>query len=179
MTVYLDHAATTPLRPEAASAMQEWLDERFGNPSGSHSVARTARAAVEEAREEVAAALGVAPGEVVLTSGGTEADNLAIAGVLARRPGPVVTSAVEHHAVLHGAAHFAHAAGTEHRIVPVGPDGVIDLDALEAALDPSVSVVSVMLVNNEVGTIQPLGEVAARVRRLAPGARLHTDAVQA
>lgn len=170
---YLDHAATTPLRAEALDAMLPFLTEQFGNPSGSHSVSRAARAAVDEARDAVAEALGCQPGEVVFTGGGTEADNLALAGVVARRGGTVVCSAVEHHAVLHA----TKALGG--RTVPVGSDGVVDLDALAAALDDGVSVVSVMLANNEVGVIQPLAEVAAVVARRAPNAMLHTDAVQA
>ncbi|MDP9074539.1 MAG: cysteine desulfurase [Actinomycetota bacterium] len=180
MPAYLDHAATTPLRPEAVAAMLPWLTERFGNPSGSHAVARAARMAIDDARDLAADALGVAPGGIVFTGGGTEADNLAILGVLARRPGVVVCSAVEHHAVLHAAdAAVAGGSATERRVVPVHPDGAIDLDALAGALDPAVSVVSVMLANNEVGTIQPLRAVARLVRRLAPQAVLHTDAVQA
>ncbi|HLY82859.1 MAG TPA: cysteine desulfurase family protein [Acidimicrobiales bacterium] len=176
MPAYLDHAATTPLCPQAAEAMLPWLTERFGNPSGSHSVARAARAAVDDARDVVAACLGVDPGGVVFTGGGTEADNLAILGAHARRGGSVVCTAVEHHAVLHASE---AAAGDRTRIVPVGADGVIDLDALAAVLDADVSVVSVMLVNNEVGTIQPLADVARLVRRHARRAVLHTDAVQA
>ena len=163
MPTYLDHAATTPLRPETAAAMLPWLTERFGNPSGSHAVSRAARAAIDDAREVAAGALGVDPGGVVFTGGGTEADNLAILGRLGRRPGVVVCSAIEHHAVLHAAQAAAAAGGPapEWRVVPVHPDGTIDLDALAGLLDPSVSVVSVMLVNNEIGTIQPLGPVAA------------------
>lgn len=173
LLAYLDHAATTPLRPEALEAMLPFLTEQFGNPSGSHAVSRAARAAVDEARDVVAAALGCEPGEVVFTGGGTEADNLALAGVVARRHGSVVCSAVEHHAVLHATrALFG-------RVVGVLPDGVVDLAELADALDEGVSVVSVMLANNEVGTIQPLAEVAALVRRAAPNAVLHTDAVQA
>jgi cysteine desulfurase len=160
--------------------MLPWITERFGNPSGSHAVSRQARAAVDDARDLVAAALGVDPGGVIFTGGGTEADNLAIAGVLARRPGSVVCSAAEHHAVLH-AAYAARSTGlaTEVREVPVLPDGTLDLDRLAEALDAGVSVVSVMLANNEVGTIQPLAPIARLVRRHAPGAVLHTDAVQA
>ncbi|MGH9178634.1 MAG: cysteine desulfurase family protein [Acidimicrobiales bacterium] len=170
---YLDHAATTPLRPEALEAMLPFLTEHFGNPSGSHTVSRTARRAVDEARDTVAGGLGCEPGEVVFTGGGTEADNLAITGVVARRGGTAVCSAVEHHAVLHTTADL------EGRIVAVDGSGVIDLDALAAALDPRVAVVSVMLANNEVGTVQPLSEVVEVVRRHAPGAVVHTDAVQA
>ncbi len=182
MAAYLDHAATTPMRPEASAAMLPWLTERFGNPSGSHAVARAARAAIDDARDIAAEALGVAPGGIIFTGGGTESDNLAIMGVLARRPagGAVVCSAIEHHAVLH-AAQAAVAAGqaTGCRIVPVHPDGTVDLDRLADALDPTVTVVSIMLANNEVGVIQALAPVARLVRRRAPGAVIHTDAVQA
>lgn len=174
VSAYLDHAATTPVRPEAAAAMLPWLTERFGNPSGSHRVARAARLALDEARDSVAADLGMAPGGVIFTASGTEADNLAILGVVARRPGPVVTTAGEHHAVLHAAA----AAGVEVRYVALGADGTVDLEALAAALDPEVSVVSVMAVNNEVGSINPLDQVAAVVQRRAPNAVVHADAVQ-
>lgn len=166
---YLDHAATTPLRPEAAEAMRPFLDGRFGNPSGSHAVARAAKAALEDARDEVAACLGCRPAEVVFTGGGTEADNLAVVGV----GGESVCSAIEHHAVLHA----VQALGG--RTVPVDGDGIVDLEALAAVLDDNVSLVSVMLANNEVGTVQPLAEVIELVRRRAPQAVVHTDAVQA
>ena len=173
MTVYLDHAATTPLRAEVLDAMLPFLAGHFGNPSGSHAVSRAARTAVDEARDVVAGCLGCEPGEVIFTGSGTEADNLALAGVVARRPGRVVCSTIEHHAVLHA----AHALQGD--VVPVHPTGLVDLDALAAVLGADVSVVSVMLANNEIGVIQPLDEVAAVVRRHAPEAVLHTDAVQA
>ncbi len=181
--VYLDHAATTPMRPSAVAAMRPFLTEQFANPSGAHAPARAARAALEEAREVLAACLGAAPGEVVLTGSGTEADNLAVEGVVraARAEGRddgVVTCAFEHKAVL-AAADRLEAEGSTVRRVPATLAGTVDLDALAAALDPSVAVVSVMLVNNEVGTIQPLAEVAALVSERAPRAVLHTDAVQA
>jgi cysteine desulfurase len=175
---YLDHAATTPMRPEAVEAMLPYLSEQFANPSGSHRAARRARAAVDEARDVVAAALGCDAGEVVFTGCGTESDNTAIRGVLARRGGVAVCPAAEHHAVLH----VVEATGGR----VVGTDGLARVrpDELAAALEPDpargpVSVVSVMAVNNEVGAIQPLGPVAELVRRRAPGAVLHTDAVQA
>ena len=174
MPAYLDNAATTPMRPEAVEAMLPFLTERFGNPSGAHAVSREARKALDEARDTVAQCLGARPAEVVFTGGGTEADNLAILGALAVRPGPTVCSAVEHHAVLHA----CEVAG-DNRLAPVDGNGVVDLDALAALLDPSVSSVSVMLANNEVGTIQPLGDVVRLVRELSPDAVLHTDAVQA
>jgi cysteine desulfurase len=169
---YLDHAATTPLRPEARAAMLEWLDGRFGNPSGAHAVARRARQAIDEARDAVAAVVGCRPDEVVFTSGGTEADNLAVRGVHAARPGPVACSAVEHEAVLRP---VDAVGGTT---VPVGRDGLVDIDAL-AGLDPATTLVSVMTANNEVGSIQPVAAVVEAVRRRVPGAAVHTDAVQA
>lgn len=171
--VYLDHAATTPMRPEAVEAMLPFLTERFANPSGSHRAARDARRALDEARDVIASALGVAPGGVVFTGCGTEADNAAIAGSVRRHGGRAVCQATEHHAVLHLVEHLGGSV--------VGVDGVgrIALDELEATLDDDVSVVSVMAVNNEVGTIQPLAEVSALVRTRAPRAYLHTDAVQA
>ncbi len=173
---YLDHAATTPPRPEAVAAMLPYLTEHFGNPSGTHGVARRARTAVEDARDEVARCLGCLPGEVVFTAGGTEADNLAVLGARAAGGGTVVCSAVEHHAVRNACA------ALDGVTVPVLSSGVVDLAALSellAAAGPDVALVSVMLVNNEVGTIQPLAEVAALVRRHAPRALLHTDAVAA
>ncbi len=170
---YLDHAATTPLRPEALAAMLPWLGERFGNPSGAHRVARAARQAIDEARDVVAEVVGGRPGDVVFTSGGTEADNLAVRGVHAARPGEVVCSAVEHHAVLHPVEHVGG------RMVPVDGRGVIDLEALAAQLTDETTLVSVMVANNEVGTIQPVDEVARVVRRHAPRAAVHADAVQA
>jgi cysteine desulfurase len=170
--------------------MLPWLTERFGNPSGSHSVARAARAAIDDARDVAAACLGVEPGGIVFTGGGTEADNLAILGAVARAEGRagVVCTAIEHHAVLHACRAASRAAaasggdpggGGPQSIVGVGTDGVIDLDALASALSADTAVVSVMLANNEVGTIQPLADVARIVRRKAPKAVLHTDAVQA
>ncbi|MBN2624254.1 MAG: cysteine desulfurase [Acidimicrobiales bacterium] len=170
---YLDHAATTPLRPEARAAMLPWLGERFGNPSGAHRVARAARQAVDEARDAVAEVVGCRPGEVVFTGGGTEADNLAVRGVHAARPGPVLCSAVEHEAVLRPVAEVGGST------VPVDARGVIDLEALEARLTADTTLVSVMVANNEVGTVQPVGAVAEVVHRRAPTASVHADAVQA
>jgi cysteine desulfurase len=175
---YLDHAATTPLRPEARAAMLPWLGEGFGNPSGAHRVARAARQAIDEARDAVAAVLGAAPNEIVFTGGGTEADNLAVRGVVAARPGPVLCSAVEHHAVLEPVELLGGPGG---KTVPVDARGVLDLEALAAALDahPGTTLVSVMTANNEVGSIQPIEAVVRLVRRRAPDAVVHTDAVQA
>src|SRR4051812_31918940 len=126
MSAYLDHAATTPLRPEALEAMLPFLTERFGNPSGAHGFAQAARTAVDEARDIVADALGAKPGEIVFTGGGTEADNLALLGTTAVRPGDIVVSAIEHHAVLH--------AAPAARVAPVTAEGVLDLDALASLI---------------------------------------------
>lgn len=172
-TVYLDNAATTPMCPEAVTAMLPFLTDRFGNPSGSHRVARDARAALDQARDEMAAALGAEPGQVVFTAGGSEADNLAIVGAHALRPGAVACPAAEHHAVLHACA----AVGGQ--VVPVAADGVVDLDALELLVGPGTALVSVMLANNEVGAVSPLAAVVDLVRERAPDALVHTDAVQA
>lgn len=170
---YLDHAATTPVRPEVIAAMLPVLSDGYGNPSGAHALARQARAVLDLAREQLVAVVGGAPGDVVFTGGGTEADNLAVRGVLGARGGLAVCSAIEHHAVLEPVL------ATGGRVVGVDRRGIIDLDALADALDPEVTLVSVMLVNNEVGTIQPLDAVAEVVHAHAPNAVLHTDAAQA
>ena len=172
---YLDHAATTPMRPQAVAAMLPFLSERFANPSGSHRFAREARRAIDEARDVVAGVIGCRPGEVVFTGSGTEADNTAVLGAVARRGGTAVCSATEHHAVLE----CVHNIGGQ--VVAVDATGAIDLDALGAVLaaTPDVNVVSVMAVNNEVGTINDLAAVRKVVRRHAPSALVHTDAVQA
>jgi cysteine desulfurase len=180
--VCLDHAASTPMRPEAVAAMAPFLTEVFGNPSGAHAGARAAKTALEEAREVVAEALGAAPAEVVLTGGGTESDNLAVLGAAraARAAGVgdgVVTTTFEHKGVLAPCDRLAD-EGFRVRRAGVTRGGLVDLDALVDALDEDTVVVSVMLVNNEVGTIQPLDDVAAVVRERAPRAVLHTDAVQ-
>ena len=168
--VYLDHAATAPMRPEAVSAMLPFLGEQFGNPSGSHAMARAARAAIEDAREVIAHELRCDASEIVFTGGGTEADNLAVAGAAAGRR---VCSAVEHHAVLRV---VEHAGGVT---VPVDRDGVVDVDALANELRTDDAIVSVMLANNETGVVQSLRDIAAAVRERAPRAVLHTDAVAA
>jgi cysteine desulfurase len=180
---YLDHAATTPLRPEAVEAMAPFLGGVFGNPSGGHAAARAAKTALEGAREEIAALLGVEPAEVVFTGGGTEADNLAVKGRArrARRDAEldgVVTTAFEHKGVLASCDRLA-TEGFRVTRLGVAPTGVVDPEAVAAAVDERTAVVSVMLVNNEVGTIQPLDAIVRRVRERAPHAVVHTDAVQA
>ncbi|MEM9033516.1 MAG: aminotransferase class V-fold PLP-dependent enzyme [Actinomycetota bacterium] len=168
---YLDHAATTPMRPEAIDAVGDAQRTPHGNPTGAHGTARLARRWLEEARESVAALVGRDPVEVCFTSGGTEADDLAVSGFAER--GAIVCGATEHHAVLYP---VERAGG---RVVGVHRDGGIDLDALADALDPTVALVSVMLANNETGRVIDLDEIAAVVREHAPDAKLHTDAVQA
>ncbi len=171
--VYLDHAATTPVRPEVVDVMVEVMRGVTGNPSGAHGPARRARDVVEESRERIAEVLGATPGEIVLCSGGTEADDLAVTGAVRRRGGTAVCTSVEHPAVLEA----VEALGGV--VAPVDGAGLVDLDRLADAVDASTSLVSVMAVNNEVGVVQPVAEVAALVRELAPGAVVHTDAVQA
>jgi cysteine desulfurase len=173
MAAYLDHAASTPMRPEAVDAMVAQLRHTYANPSGAHRPARAARRAIDEVRDTLAELTGAQPGEIVFTSGGTESDNLAVFGVHDRVGGAVVASAVEHHAVLDPVL----ARGG--RLVGVHSDGRLDLDALAGALDPDVRLVTVMLANNEVGAVQPVVEIAELVRDLAPEAVVHTDAVQA
>ena len=160
--------------------MQPYLSGSFANPSGIHGTARLAKTALEGARESVASALGAQPGEVIFTGGGTEADNLAVEGAAraARGLDGVVISAFEHKGVLAAGDRLA-AEGFRVERVGAHGDGLVDLEALEAALDERTAVVSVMLVNNEVGTVQPVAAVAALVRRHAPQAVVHTDAVQA
>ena len=171
--VYLDHAATSPLREVAAAAMAPFWSDVFANPTGSHAASRAARKAIDESRDEIAEMLGVSPGEIVFTSGGTESDNTVVLGAVRRNGGVAVAPATEHHAVLHPVEHV----GGE--IVPVCHDGSIDVAALEAALrSKAVSVVSVMAVNNETGVIADLASVSRVVREHAPDAILHSDAVQ-
>ncbi len=180
--VYLDNAATTPVRPEVLEAMLPYLGpDAFGNPSSPHRFGRAARAGVEEAKRSIAAALGVDPGQVIFTSGGTEADNLAVIGcaLAAReRGGPfrVAVSAIEHKAVL-AAAHAVGRLGGEEIILPVNGEGEVSEDALGEALARGVAVVSVMWVNNEIGVVQPVARFAARCREA--GIPFHVDGVQA
>lgn len=175
-TIYLDHAATTPVRPDVRAAMEPFLAERFGNPSSTHGPGRAARAALEDARERVAAAIDADPAEIVFTGGGTEADNLAVLGRWRAGGAGVVVSGVEHSAVRHAAGAAAR-EGAAVATLAVDEAGRVDLDALDEVLREPVAVVSVMWANNEVGTIQPVEEVATRCR--ARGAAFHTDAVQA
>ena len=176
--IYLDYAATTPLRAEVADTMREMSLSAGFNAGSLHFEGRQARAAIDDARDRVAAVIGARRSEVVFTSGGTEADNLALFGVVRsfERPVRVVASAIEHRAVLAALERLAE-AGTEVELLPVNPEGRIDPEAFERALTPSTVLASVMYANNEVGTIQPIAELAAIARRR--GVLFHTDAVAA
>jgi len=177
MTIYFDHAATTATDPRVVAAMLPYFSERYGNPSELHALGREAQAAVAAARGQVAAALGAEEQEIIFTSGGTESDNLAILGFLQERgPGHVVSSAIEHPAVLES-LRFLERLGWAVTYVPVDDRGFIDREAYEAAFLPETKLVSIMMANNVVGTIQPVGELA----RIAHehGVPFHSDAVQA
>ena len=180
---YLDHAATTPLRPEVAEAMAAVYERPLGNPTGSHPPAQRARTLLEDSREAVAAFLGRDAGEIVFTSGGTESANLAVLGsaepaLYERGEAVVLVSAVEHPAVLESARAVAR-AGVDARELPVDANGVIDRDALARTLSSRCTLVAVMAANNETGVVEPLTDVVDAVRRRAPQAYVFTDAVQA
>ena len=171
MPIYLDHAATTPVRREVLDAMLPFLTESFGNPSSAHTFGRVARAGLDDAHDRFAASLGVEPREVVFTSGGTEANNLALKGAAwagKARGHRIVTSSIEHHAVGH-TLRYLEKFGFEIVELPVDRYGRVDPDQLEAALTDRTILVSIMLANNEVGTIQPIAEIARRVRRAEGG----------
>jgi len=180
---YLDYAATTPVLDEVVEAMLPYLRSAFGNPSSVYAAGREAKKGLEEARERTAAAIGATPGEIVFTAGGTEADNLALKGGAFRARAMrgsgnhVITAAVEHHAVLHS-AEWLEKQGFRVTFLPVDSEGVVDLEALASALGPETVLVSIMLANNEVGTLQPVAE-AARITHERSRALFHTDAVQA
>ncbi len=180
MSVYLDHAATTPMLPAAVEALTAQLTAT-GNPSSLHASGRNARRVVEESRERIAQALNCRPGEVVFTSGGTESDNLALKGIYWARNRPrVLSTAIEHHAVLDAVQWLGDHEGGQPELLPVDGTGRLDLDALRAVIahDPDqVAVISVMWANNEVGTIQPIEDVVAIAAE--HGIPVHSDAVQA
>jgi cysteine desulfurase len=180
MPIYLDHAATTPVRPEVLAAMLPILGGTFGNPSSSHAFGRAAREALDDAHDRLARAVGADAREIVFTSGGTEATNLALKGAAwagRARGHRIVTTAVEHHATTHALAHLEK-FGFEVVEVPVDRYGRVDPDELDRALTDRTILASVILGNNEVGTLQPVAEIAARVRGRR-GILLHVDAVQA
>jgi cysteine desulfurase len=187
--IYLDHAATTPTDPRVVTAMLPYLTNAWGNASSIYAEAREARKGLDAARRTVAEILRCKPNEIIFTSGGTEADNLALRGVAtaARRlrearsltpPPHIITTRIEHHAVLHAAEALEH-EGFRVTYLPVDPEGFVDLDALQAALDDDTILVSVMYANNEVGTVEPVAEIARIVHERNPRVAVHTDAVQA
>ena len=183
--IYMDHAATTPVRPEVVRAMLPYFSESFGNPSSIYEMAQQSRGAVDSARRSIARAIGCRASELVFTSGGTEADNAAVKGVAValRNVGRhVITTAIEHHAVLH-ACHQLEQFGYEVTYLPVDEDGMVEPRDVADAVTSETTVVSVMLANNEIGSIQPVAEIADAVKREADrlGRRIyfHTDAVQA
>ena len=177
--IYLDNAATTRLSETAFEAMRPYMMDQFANPAGTYSFAAGAAAAVEKAREQLAGVIGARSSEIYFTSGGTESDNWALKGVMqanAAKGRHLITSAIEHHAILHSAEALKK-QGYDVTILPVDGDGTVDLDALEKAIRPDTVLISVMAANNEIGTLEPLeriGEIAH-----AHGVLFHTDAVQA
>lgn len=178
--IYLDHNATTPVAPEALKAMLPFLEANYGNPSSIHFLGREARAALDDARERLARLLGAKPGEIVFTGSGTEADNHAIFGAVRAAGGKarhVITSAVEHHAVLHSCEQLREREGVEVTVLPVDSDGIVSPEAVRAALRADTVLVSVMWANNETGALQPVREIGAICRER--GVLFHTDAVQA
>ncbi len=180
--IYLDHSATTPVDPRVVEAMVPYLSDRFGNPSSLHRLGREASQALDRARQTVAEILHARPSEIIFTSCGTESNNLALRGVaLAQRArghgNHIVVSAIEHHAVLTTAEDLRDRYGFELTIVPVDADGLVSPQTVAEALRPDTAIVSIMYANNEVGSIQPLAEIATCTR--ARGIPLHTDAVQA
>ena len=180
--IYMDHSATTPLRPEVVEAMTPYWTDVFGNTSSVHAWGQEAAAALERARQEVSDLLSCRPSEVVFTGSGTEADNLALRGVAfaaraARRGNHLVTTPVEHHAVGHTAEQLRDLFGFELTLLPVDGYGLVDPDDVRRAIRPDTLLVSIMMANNEIGTVQPLEEVARICQER--GVLLHTDAVQA
>jgi len=174
--IYLDHNATTPVRTEVRERMLPFFGELYGNPSSPHSFGQEVKVQFDEARERIASQLGASPAEIVFTSGGTESDNAAIKGVAyAAGEGHIITTLIEHPAVMQPASYLGK-TGFEVTFVGVGSDGIVDPDEIRKALRPDTILVSVMHVNNEVGTIQPIEQISALTREA--GVPLHTDAVQ-
>ena len=175
-SIYMDHNATTPIRPEVRDKLLPFFSELFGNPSSPHSFGQEVRVHLDEARTRIASALGASPAEIIFTSGGTESDNMAIKGVaLALGKGHIVSSKIEHPAVMQPVSYLVK-KGFEATYVDVGPGGVIDPDDVKEAIRPDTILVSIMHVNNEVGTIQPIEEISAITRNA--GVPFHADAVQ-
>ncbi len=178
--IYLDNSATTPLDPRVAEAMRPWLLDAFGNPSSLHRPGREARQAVDRARQQVADLIHAAPGDILFTASGTESDNMALKGVvdaLGAHNCHIITSAVEHPAVMETCRWLLGQRGVRVSFLPVGGDGIVDTDVLSRLFQPTTCLVSVMAANNVVGTLQPIGELARIAHER--GAIFHTDAVQA
>lgn len=176
--IYLDHAATTPCRPEVAEAMRPYFTEIFGNPSSVHGTGQVARQALDEARDQVARLIGAKAEEIFFTGSGTEADNLALFGSFLQQRGKknhLITTVTEHHAVLH-TAEWLRELGAELTVLPVDAEGRVDPDAVRQAIRPETFLVSVMAANNEIGTLAPVTEIGAICREA--GVPFHTDAVQ-
>jgi cysteine desulfurase len=179
--IYLDHAATTPLDPRVLDAMRPVLEAAWGNPSSIYAEGREARRVLDAARRDVAEVLGARTNDIVFTSGGSESDNAAIRGAAyasAKRGKHIITSAIEHHAVLHTVEQLER-EGFSATYLPVDAEGFVGVDGLRAALRPDTTVVSIMYANNEVGTIEPIAELAAAVKDFDRHIVFHTDAVQA
>ncbi len=181
--IYLDANATTPVLPQVVEAMRPFWSETFGNPSSAHHAGQRARSAVEHARASIAHMLNCSAKEIIFTSGGTESDNLALDGVLSpfldkRQPAHLLTTEIEHHAVLY-TAQALHRRGAEVTYLAPTRDGIVDPEAFEAALRPDTELVSIMLANNETGAIQPIGKLARIAKAYNPAILFHTDAVQA
>ncbi|MGE5455334.1 MAG: cysteine desulfurase NifS [Methylocystaceae bacterium] len=175
---YFDHSATTPVDPRVATVIYNMLTDNYGNPSSVHQWGRQAREAIDNARQQVANLIGATPAEIVFTSGGTEADNLAIIGSIkaSTKPGKhLITSAIEHHAVL-DTFHYLEKEGYEVTVLPVNSYGLVELSQLRAAIREDTIFISIMHANNEIGTIQPLAEIGKLTK--AHGILFHTDAVQ-
>jgi cysteine desulfurase len=177
--IYMDHAATTPARPEVVEAMLPYLHDRFGNPSSIYSIARESKKVVESARETIARSLDAEPSEIFFTSGGTESDNWALKGIAFanRKKGDhIITSAIEHHAVLN-TAEYLEKQGFRVTYVPVDDTGLVDPGAIEDSITDKTILISIMTANNEIGTIEPIREIGSIAR--SHGIPFHTDAVQA
>lgn len=183
-SIYLDHAATTPVDPDVLRIMAPWFTRNFGNPSSIYQLGQQSRAALDTARGQCAAVLGCHPSEIIFTSGATESNNLALAGSVwswrARNPDKaaphIITTAIEHHAVLHK-AEWLESLGFGLTVVPVSADGFVDPSEIEQAIRPETALISVMYANNEIGSIQPLADIGEIARK--HNIPLHTDAVQA
>lgn len=179
MKVYADYAATTPVKPIVTEKITEILSEHYGNPSSIHSIGRDGRKYLDQARRDIASVLGSQPNEIIFTSGATEANNTAIKGVARKKENQgkhIITSSIEHHSVLHVFEELER-EGFEVTYLDVHPNGVVDLEHLKESIRPDTTLISIMLVNNEVGTVQPLYEIAEIIE--GQEITFHVDAVQA